>query len=134
MIQFSLDELKEIEKVVSGELKLKVQSAIKREENGVITTSGIFIPFSEAQFIEVRRYEDGIIDTEVIHPCIIPFLYEEKYEKIYPDLERAIEKSKQKINGDVTVTASYNTGTSIGFNTRFIKALRINGVDTPINY
>lgn len=133
MIQFSLDELKEIEEVVSGDLKLKVQKEIRKEENGVITTSGIFIPFSEAQFLEVRRYEDEIIDTEVIH-CVMPSLYEEDYEKIYPDLERAIERSKKEINGDVTVTASYNTGTSIGFNTKFIKALRINGVDTPINY
>lgn len=133
MIQFNLDELKEIEEVVSGDLKLKVQQAIKREENGVITTLGIFIPFSKAQFIEVRRYEDSIMDTEVIH-CIMPSLYEENYEKIYPDLEKAIEKSKQEINGDVTVTACYDTGSSDGFNIRFINALRINGVDTPINY
>lgn len=133
MIQFSLDELKEIEAVVSGNLKLKIQRTIKREENGVVTTSGIFIPFSKAQFIEVRRYEDDIMDTEIIH-CIMPSLYEENYEKIYPDLEKAIEKSRQKINGDVTVTACYNTESSDGFNIKFIKALRINGVDTPINY
>lgn len=133
MIQFSLDELKEIEEAVSGDLKLKVQRAIKREENGVITTSESFIPFSKAQFIEVRRYEDGIMDTEIIH-CIMPSLYEENYEKIYPDLEKAIEKSRQKINGDVTVTACYNTESSDGFNIKFIKALRINGVGTPINY
>ncbi len=133
MIQFSLDELKEIEEAVSGDLKLKIQRTIKREENGVVTTSGIFIPFSKAQFIEVRRYEDSIMDTEVIH-CIMPSLYEENYEKICPDLERAIEKSKQKINGDVTVTACYNTESSDGFNIKFIKALRINRVDTPINY
>lgn len=133
MIQFSLDELKEIEEVVSGDLKLKIQRAIKREENGVVTTSGIFIPFSKALSIEVREYEDGIIDTEVIN-YITPSFYEENYEKMCLDLEKAIEKSKQEINGDVTVTASYNTETSIGFNTKFIKALRINGVDTPINY
>lgn len=133
MIQFSLDELKEIEEAVSGDLKLKVQRAIKREENGVITTSESFIPFSKAQFIEVRRYEDSIMDTEVIH-CIMPSLYEENYEKICSDLEKAIEKSRQKINGDVTVTACYNTESSDGFNIKFIKALRINGVDTPINY
>lgn len=133
MIQFSLDELKEIEEAVSGDLKLKIQRTIKREENGVVTTSGIFIPFSKAQFIEVRRYEDDIMDTEIIH-CIMPSLYEENYEKIYPDLEKAIEKSRQKINGDVTVTACYNTESSDGFNIKFIKALRINGVDTPINY
>lgn len=133
MIQFSLDEFKEIEAVVSGNLKLKIQRTIKREENGVVTTSGIFIPFSKAQFIEVRRYEDSIMDTEVIH-CIMPSLYEENYEKICPDLERAIEKSKQRINGDVTVTTSYNTETAIGFNTKFIKAFRINGMDIPIKY
>lgn len=133
MIQFNLDELKEIEEVVSGDLKLKVQQAIKREENGVITTLGTFIPFSKVQFIEVRRYEDEIIDTEVIH-CVMPSLYEEDYEKIYPDLERAIERSKKEINGDVTVTACYNTETSLGFDVKLIKALRINGVDTPINY
>ena len=127
MIQFSLDELKEIEEVVSGDLKLKIQQAIKREENGVVTTSGIFIPFSKALSIEVRRYEDCIIDSEVIH-CISPSLYEENYEKIYPDLEKIIKKSKQEINGDVTVTTSYDTGCAIGFNTKFIKALRINGV------
>lgn len=133
MIQFNLDELKEIEEVVSGDLKLKVQQAIKREENGVITTLGTFIPFSKVQFIEVRRYEDEIIDTEVIH-CVMPSLYEEDYEKIYPDLERAIERSKKEINGDVFVTACYNTETSLGFDVKLIKALRINGVDTPITY
>lgn len=133
MIQFSLDELKEIEEAVSGDLKLKIQQAIKREENGVITTSGIFIPFSKALSIEVRRYEDGIIDSEIIYH-IMPFFYEENYEKMCLDLEKAIEKSKQVINGDVTVTTSYNTETAIGFNTKFIKAFRIDGVDTPINY
>lgn len=127
MIQFNLDELKEIEEVVSGDLKLKVQQAIKREENGVITTLGTFIPFSKAQFIEVRRYEDEIIDTEVIH-CVMPSLYEEDYEKIYPDLEIAIERSKKEINGDVFVTACYDTGSSSGFSIRLIEALRINGV------
>lgn len=133
MIQFSLDELKEIEEVVSGDLKLKVQSAIKREENGVITTSGTFIPFSQALAIEVRRYEEGIIDTEIVR-SIIPCFHEKNYGSIYPNLENAIKKSKKEINGDVTVTASYNTETAIGLNTKFIKALRINGVDTPINY
>lgn len=133
MIQFSLDELKEIEEAVSGDLKLKIQRAIKREENGVVTTSGIFIPFSKALSIEVRKYEDGIIDTEVIH-YIMPSFYEENYEKMCLDLEKVIERSKQKINGDVTVTASYNTKTSIGFNTKFIKAFRINGIDIPIKY
>lgn len=133
MIQFSLDELKEIEEAVSGDLKLKIQQAIKREENGVITTSGIFIPFSQALSIGVRRYEDGIIDTEVIQ-SILPCFYEKNYWNIYPSLEKAIEKSKKVINGDVTVTVSYDTKTAIGLNTKFIKALRINGVDTPINY
>ena len=133
MVQFSLDELKEIEEAVSGELKFKVQQVIKREENGVITTSGIFIPFSQALAIEVRRYEDGIIDTEVIH-SILPFFYEKNYGKIYLNLKKTIEKSKKEINGDVTVTVSYDTETSIGLNTKFIKALRIHGIDTPINY
>lgn len=64
----------------------------------------------------------------------MPSLYEEDYEKIYPDLERVIERSKKEIKGDVTVTACYNTGSSNGFSIRLIKALRINGVDTPINY
>lgn len=133
MIQFSLDELKEIEAAVSGNLKIKIQRTIKREENGVITTSESFIPFSKAQFLEVRRYEEEIIDSEVIH-CIMPSLYEENYEKICPDLERAIEKSKEEINGDVTVTAYYNAGTSIGFDVKLIKALRVNGGDIPIKY
>lgn len=64
----------------------------------------------------------------------MPSLYEENYKEIYSDLERAIEKSKKKINGDVTVTACYNTETSFGFDVKLIKALRINGVDIPINY
>ena len=64
----------------------------------------------------------------------MPSLYEENYKEIYSDLERAIEKSKRKINGDVTVTACYNTETSLGFDVKLIKALRINGVDTSINY
>lgn len=133
MIQFSLDELKEIEAVVSGNLKLKLQKEIRREESGVITDLGEFIPFSQAQFLEVRRYEEEIIDSEVIH-CVMPSRYEEDYEGICPDLERAIKKSKQRINGDVTVTTSYNTKTAIGFNTKFIKAFRINGMDIPIKY
>lgn len=133
MIQFSLDELKEIEEAVSGDLKLKIQRAIKREENGVVTTSGVFIPFSKALSIEVRRYEDSIIDTEVIH-CIMPSFYEENYEKMCLDLEKAIKKSKQEINGDVTVTTCYNTESAIGFNTKFINAFRINGIDIPISY
>lgn len=133
MIQFSLDELKEIEAVVSGDLKLKLQKEIKREENGVVTDLGEFIPFSKTQFLEVRRYEEEVIDSDIIH-CVMPSLYEENYKEIYSDLERAIEKSKRKINGDVTVTACYNTETSLGFDVKLIKALRINGVDTPINY
>lgn len=108
MFQFSLGELKEIEEAVSGDLKLKIQQAIKREENGVITTSEIFIPFSQALAIEVRRYEDGIIDTEIIH-SILPCFYEKNYGNIYLNLEKALEKSKKEINGDVTVTASYDT-------------------------
>lgn len=64
----------------------------------------------------------------------MPFFYEENYEKMCLDLEKTIKRSKQKINGDVTVTASYDTGTAIGFNTKFIKAFRINGVDIPISY
>ena len=133
MFQFSLDELKEIEEVASGDLKLKIQRAIKREENGVITTSGIFIPFSKALSIEVRRYEDGIIDTEVLY-CIMPSFYEEDYEKMCLDFEKIIEKSKQEINGDVTVTTCYNTESAIGFNIKFINAFRINGIDIPISY
>lgn len=64
----------------------------------------------------------------------MPSLYEENYKEIYSDLERDIEKSKRKINGDVTVTAYYNTETSLGLDVKLIKTLRINGVDTPINY
>lgn len=133
MIQFSLDELKEIEAVVSGNLKLKLQREIRRKESGVITDLGEFIPFSQAQFLEVRRYEEEIIDSEVIH-CVMPSRYEEDYKEIYSDLEKVIEKSKEEINGDVTVTAYYNTGTSLGFDVKLIKALRINGVDIPIKY
>ena len=133
MIQFSLDELKEIEAVVSGNLKIKLQKEIRREESGVVTDLGEFIPFSQAQFLEVRRYEEEIIDSEVIH-CVMSSRYEEDYEGIYSDLERAIKKSKEEINGDVTVTAYYNTGTSLGFDVKLIKALRINGVDIPIKY
>lgn len=133
MIQFSLDELKEIEAVVSGNLKLKLQKEIRREESGVITDLGEFIPFSQAQFLEVRRYEEEIIDSEVIH-CVMLSRYEEDYKEIYSDLEKVIEKSKEEINGDVTVTAYYNTGTSLGYDVKLIKALRINGVDIPIKY
>lgn len=133
MIQFSLNELKEIEAVVSGNLKIKLQKEIRREESGVVTDLGEFIPFSKAQFLEIRRYEEEIIDSEVIH-CVMSSRYEEDYEGICPDLERAIEKSKKEINGDVTVTTYYNTGTSLGFDVKLIKALRINGVDIPIKY
>ena len=134
MIQFSLDELKEIEEVVSGGLKLKIQQIIKREENGVITIRGDFIPFSKAKFIEVRGCEDENIDDVEVPPGLMPSFYEEGYERIYPDLEGIIEKYKKKIKGDVFVISYYDTGTALGFNTVLIKALRINGVDTPVNY
>ena len=67
MIQFSLDELKEIEAVVSGDLKLKLQKEIRKEESGVVTDLGEFIPFSKTQFLEVRRYEEEIIYSDIIH-------------------------------------------------------------------